>query len=71
MSTHDFRLVNYPLRLYSGKDALENLPAELKRQRASRAFIVCGRTVSRKTPLIERIRNILGDTFAGVFDKME
>lgn len=71
MYAHDFRLVNYPLRLYSGKDALENLPAELKRQRASRAFIVCGRTVSRKTPLIERIRNILGDTFAGVFDKME
>ena len=71
MYAHDFRLVNYPLRLYSGKDALENLPAELKRQRASRAFIVCGRTVSRKTPLIERIRNILGDTFAGAFDEME
>ena len=31
----DFRAVSYPLRLYSGKDALENLPAELKRQRSS------------------------------------
>src|SRR5688572_6290608 len=71
MHTHDFRLVNYPLRLYSGKDALENLPVELKRQRAARAFIVCGRTVSRRTPLISRMRTILGPACAGVFDEME
>ncbi|MCI3951811.1 MAG: iron-containing alcohol dehydrogenase, partial [Burkholderiales bacterium] len=71
MHTHDFRLVNYPLRLYSGKDALESLPLELKRQRAARAFIVCGRTVSRKTPLISRMRTILGPACAGVFDEME
>ena len=68
---NDFRAVGYPLRLYSGKDALENLPAELKRTRAKRAFVVCGRTVSRKTPLVTRIRGILGDTLAGVFDEME
>ena len=66
-----FRAVGFPLRLYSGKDALENLPAELKRQRAKRAFIVCGRSVSRKTGLISRIRRILGDACAGVFDEME
>lgn len=71
MHTHDFRLVNYPLRLYSGKDALESLPLELKRQRAARAFIVCGRTVSRRTPLISRMRTILGPACAGVFDEME
>ena len=67
---NDFRAVGYPLRLYSGKDALENLPAELKRHRAKRAFIVCGRTVSRKTPLVSRIRGILGESLAGVFDEM-
>lgn len=67
----DFRAVGYPLRLYSGKDALENLPAEVKRQRARRAFIVCGRSVARKTPLIERMRMILGPACAGVFDEME
>ena len=66
-----FRAVGYPLRLYSGKDALENLPAEVKRQRASRAFIVCGRSVARATPLIGRIRGILGPACAGVFDEME
>ena len=26
----DFRTVSFPYRLFSGKDALENLPAELK-----------------------------------------
>lgn len=67
---NDFRAVGYPLRLYSGKDALENLPAELKRHGAKRAFIVCGRTVSRKTPLVTRIRGILGTSLAGVFDEM-
>ena len=66
----DFRAVGYPLRLYSGKDAVENLGAELKRHRARHAFIVCGRSVSRKTPLVSRIRGILGDSLAGVFDEM-
>ena len=67
---NDFRAVGYPLRLYSGKDALENLPAELKRHKAKRAFIVCGRSVSRKTPLVTRLRDILGESLAGVFDEM-
>jgi alcohol dehydrogenase class IV len=68
---HDFRAVTYPLRLYSGQDALDHLPAELKRHRAQRAFIVCGRSVSRRTPLVERLRTILGGALAGVFDEME
>ena len=67
---YDFRGVTYPLRLYSGQEALRNLPAELKRQRAARAFVVCGRTVARQTPLIERIRHYLGEACAGVFDEM-
>ena len=67
---NDFRAVGYPVRLYSGKDALENLPAELKRRGAKRAMVVCGRTVSRKTPLVGRVKGILGDTLAGVFDEM-
>jgi len=67
---NDFRAVGYPLRLYSGQDALENLPAELKRRGATRAFVVCGRSVSRKTPLISRVRTILGASLAGFFDEM-
>jgi alcohol dehydrogenase class IV len=67
----NFRAISFPLRLYSGQDALENLPAELKRQRSKRAFIVCGRTVSRKTDLIARIQRILGENCAGLFDEIE
>ena len=60
MIKHDFRAVSYPLRLYSGRDALENLPAELKRHKSQKAFVVCGRSVSRKTGLVDRIATILG-----------
>ncbi len=71
MITHDFHAVGYPLRLYSGKDSLENLPAELKRYRSQRAFVVCGRSVSRKTGLIDRIERILGPAYAGRYDEIE
>jgi alcohol dehydrogenase class IV len=70
MYRNDFRAVGYPLRLYSGKDALENLPGELKRHKSKRAFIVCGYSVAHKTPLVSRIRHILGDSLAGVYDAM-
>ncbi len=71
MTKHDFRAVGYPLRLYSGKDALENLPVELKRVKSRRAFIVCGRSVSRKTGLVDRIAKILGPAYAGRFDEID
>ena len=67
----DFRAISYPLRLYSGQDALEQLPVELKRQGARRAFVVCGRTVSRKFDLIRRIQAILGEQCVGVYDEMD
>lgn len=67
---HDFRIVSHPVRVYSGKDALGNLPAELKRQKARRAYIICGRSVSRKTDLITQIRALLGESCAGVYDEM-
>ncbi len=68
---HQFRAVGYPLRLYSGKDALENLPAELKRLKSQKAFVVCGRSVSRKTNLIDRIARILGPAYAGRYDEID
>ena len=33
--------------------------------------MVCGRSVSRRTDLVSRIRRILGESCAGVFDEME
>lgn len=68
---HQFRAVVYPLRLYSGRDALENLPAELKRCQSKRAFVVCGRSVSRKSNLIDRIAKILGPAYAGCYDEID
>lgn len=71
MYNYDFRLTGYPFRLYSGKDALDRLPDEVERNHARRAFIVCGRTVSRKTPLVARMRQLLGERLAGVFDEID
>ena len=68
---YDFKATGYPFRLYSGTNALDRLPEEVARHRAQRAFIVCGRTVSRKTPLISRMRELLGARLAGVFDEID
>ena len=66
----DFRMSSYPLRVHSGKKALGQLPAEVKRNRAKRAFIICGRSVSRKTDLIRNMQALLGDACVGVYDEM-
>ena len=56
-----------PVHLYSGEGALSHLPAELSRFDASRAVIVCGRSVHAKTDLIQQMEEILGPRCAGVF----
>ena len=70
MSETRFSAVSYPLRLFSGAGALEHLPRVLDRARAKRAFVICGRSVSQKTNLIGRIRELAGEHFAGVYDAM-
>ena len=71
MYNYQFRATGYPFRLYSGTDALERLPEEVARHKAKHAFIVCGRTVSRKTPLIARMKQLLGERCGGVFDEID
>ncbi|MGH8663707.1 MAG: iron-containing alcohol dehydrogenase family protein [Burkholderiales bacterium] len=71
MRAHDFRAATYPVRLYSGQDAAANIKAEVARNRGKRAFILCGRTVARKTAIIERMRSRLGELCVGVYDEME
>src|SRR5438093_5067183 len=66
-----FRPTTYPCRLYSGSDALRHLPAELDRNRAQRAFVICGQTVARRTNLVTRLRSLLAERCAGVFDAMD
>lgn len=67
---YDYRINTFACRVYSGSNALASLPAEVRRQKGRRAFIICGRSVSRKTPLIDNLRKLLGDVLVGVFDEM-
>ena len=65
---NSFRDVAYPLRIHAGTDALQKLAEEVDRQRAKRAFIVCGQSVARHTNLLDRTKEALGERLAGVFD---
>jgi alcohol dehydrogenase class IV len=69
--THTFRAVGYPLRLHAGVNALGQLETEVKRQKAKRAFVICGKTVGNKTNLLDRIQHELGPLYAGSFDGMD
>lgn len=63
-----FRYETPPLRVFAGPGALESLPAEMERIGARRALIVAGHSVTHKTGLVTRIRQLLGPLFAGGFD---
>lgn len=55
-------------RTWCGPDAIAALPRELERQQASRAMIVCGRSVAGAPDLLERLESCLGGRLAGRFD---
>jgi alcohol dehydrogenase class IV len=46
------------------------LANEVQRQKAQRAFVVCGQTVAHRTNLLQRVKDQLGDVYAGAFDMM-
>lgn len=66
-----FRYRSYRLSIHAGKGALDQLPGEVERNKAKRAFVICGKSVATSTDLIERIKASLGDKFAGVFQGVE
>ena len=66
-----FNALGYAFHLYSGKDALEHLPRELARAGATRALLVCGRSVAAHTNLVERVRALIGDKLAGVYSGIQ
>ena len=70
MSAQTFAAVSYPCRLHSGDNALEHLPREVARAKSKRVFILCGRSVATRTPLIARIRSLLGETCAGAYESI-
>ena len=63
-----FRHVAYPVRVYAGDNAVSNLQPEVERLGARRPFVVCGQSVARRTNLLERVADALGEEPAGVFD---
>ena len=66
-----FRHVGYPVRVHAGENALARLGEEVDRTRARRAFVVCGQTVAHRSNLLQRVKDALGERFAGVFDGVE
>ena len=68
---NSFRSIAVPLRIHAGTDSLKNLAGEVDRQRAKRAFIVCGQSVAHRTNLLERTKEALGERLAGVFDGVQ
>ncbi len=69
--SHTFRAIGFPLRLYAGAEALRHLTEEVRRHKAERAFVVCGRTVAQRTNLLARVKEQLGSLYAVVFDGMD
>ena len=64
---HEFTSRTYPLKVYAGQDALDALKVELTRNGASRALVLCGRSVHERSTLTQRIAALLGDGLVGVF----
>jgi len=71
MKNLNFRAVNTAVRVHSGPQSLDRLPAEIDRLHCKRVFIFCGQSVAHRTPLIDMIKGILGDSLAGVFDAID
>jgi alcohol dehydrogenase class IV len=66
-SRHDFHSRTYPLKVFSGADALSALPRELARLQVSRALVLCGRSVHERSSLIQAIESLAGPAIVGVF----
>jgi alcohol dehydrogenase class IV len=54
-------------RVIFGKGSVVQLAAEIDRLGCQRAFVVTGTSIATKTDLLERLQEVLGPRFAGVF----
>lgn len=64
---YEFQAASYPVRVHSGQGALAFLTRELDRNGATRALVLCGKSVATKTDLIDRLRALLGERLVGVY----
>ena len=58
-------------RVIWGQPAAEAVAEEAERRNARRVFIVSGRTLSRKTDVVDNIKKALKDRFVGLFDECQ
>ena len=63
-----FRYRQPETRVFGGDDALAQLAPEVERREASRLLVVCGQGRARGTDLVDRLRDLLGERCAAVFD---
>jgi alcohol dehydrogenase class IV len=54
-------------RVIFGKGSMAQLATEIDRLGCQRAFVITGTTIATKTDLLERLQEVLGPRFAGVF----
>ncbi|SSW67870.1 Maleylacetate reductase 2 [Achromobacter veterisilvae] len=66
----EFSSISPGVRIHAGAAALDLLPREAARLGARRAFVVCGNSVATRTPLLARIRELLGDSYAGAYTRL-
>jgi alcohol dehydrogenase class IV len=59
----------WPKRLIMGDGSVDALSKVMSDLGASRAFVLCGKTVANG-PLLEQTRRALGERYGGVFDKV-
>lgn len=62
-----FTSTSHAVRLHAGTGALGNLPREVKRVGARRAFVICGRSVATRTPLLQQVASLLEGRYAGAY----
>lgn len=67
VGVHRFTSFSTNVRVHAGDDALDALLPEMRRLGATRVFVICGRSVASKTTLLQRMRAILGECYAGEF----
>lgn len=65
-----FSSISPAVRLHAGDKALDMLPREAARLDAHRAFVLCGNSVATRTPLLDRIRGLLDDRYAGAYARL-
>jgi alcohol dehydrogenase len=65
-----YRYTGSSARIFAGADALAQLPSEVKRAGAARAFVICSPSIVT-SGLLARVEGLLNGVHAGSFDRVQ